>query len=261
MVSLKLRLIREHNRIYKSWMRLLWHLYGKEAPMVLMAHGFKPTKEDCKSAFEMTAASFEHLMQYLVEQGWHAMTFDELRQMVATRKWKRKHFYLTFDDTYDTVYTEAYPVMKRLQIPFTMFVTKGLVETKNYITMEHLQELAQDSLCTIGCHGLEHKVFREFSADEMKCQCGEEREWLERTLGVKVKLFAYPYGRIIEVSNANRKQMPQLGFDLAFSAIEGTICSVWCTGILYLPRVNVSETFVERFTQGKYLRYKDCEGR
>lgn len=261
MVSLKLRLIREHNRIYKCWMRMLWHIYGQETPMVLMVHGFKPTREECKSAFEMTEASFERLMQYLMDNGWHAMTFDGLRQMVESRQWNQKHFYLTFDDTYDTVYTEAYPILKRLQIPFTMFITKGLIGTKNFITMEHLQELAKEPLCTIGCHGLEHKVFRDFTKEEMERQCKEARDWLESTLEVKVKSFAYPYGRIIEVSNANRKLMPQMGFDLAFSAIEGTIRSVRWTGKHYLPRVNVSETFVERFTHGKYLRYKDCEGR
>lgn len=261
MISPKLRLIREHNRIYKCWMRLLWHIYGMQSPIVLMAHGFKSAKEECKSAFEMTCESFEHLMTYFIDNGWHAMTYEELKQMVETRQWKRKHFYLTFDDTYDTVYTEAYPILKRLNIPFTMFVTKGLVGTKTFITMEHLKELAKDPLCTIGCHGLEHKQFRYFSGREMERQCREERIWLEKTLKVKVDSFAFPYGRIVEVSNSNRRQIAKMDFSLAFSAIEGTLCSAWWAGKYFLPRVNVSETFVERFTKGKYLRYKDCEGR
>lgn len=229
--------------------------------MVLMVHGFKPTKEDCKSAFEMTAVSFERLMTFLTDSGWHAMTYEELKQMVEKKQWKQKHFYLTFDDTYDTVYTEAYPVLKRLNIPFTMFVTKGLVGTKSFITTEHLKNLAKDPLCTIGCHGLEHKVFRDFTPEEMDRQCREEKEWLELTLGIKVDSFAFPYGRIVEVSNSNRRQIAKMGFSLAFSAIEGTIRSVWWTGMHFLPRVNVSEMFVERFIQGKCLRYKDCEGR
>ena len=261
MISLKLHLIREHNRTYKCWMRLLWQLYGMQSPMVLMAHGFKPTKEDCKSPFEMTAMSFERLMTYLTDNGWHAMTYDELKQMVESRQWKKKHFYLTFDDTYDTVYTEAYPVLKRMNIPFTMFVTKELVGTKDFITMAHLHELAHEPLCSIGCHGLEHKMFRYFTPEEMDCQCREEKEWLEKTLDIKVDSFAFPYGRVIEVSNHNRRQIARMDFSLAFSAIEGTLRSVWWTGRHFLPRVNVSETFVERFTQGKFLRYKDCEGR
>ena len=261
MVTLKTRIIREHNRIYKCWMRLLWHIYGMQSPLVLMVHGFKPTKEDCKSAFEMTAVSFERLMTFFTDNGWHAMTYDELKQMVETNQWKPQHFYLTFDDTYDTVYTEAYPILKRLNIPFTMFVTKGLVGTKSFIAMEHLKELANDPLCTIGCHGLEHKMFRDFTPEEMERQCKDEKAWLEQTFDISVDSFAFPYGRIVEVSNSNRQQIAKMDFSLAFSAIEGTLRSVWWTGKHYLPRVNVSEKFVERFTQSKFLRYKDCEGR
>lgn len=232
-----------------------------ESPMVLMVHGFKPTKTECKNAFEMTCVSFEGLMQHLIDGGWHAMTYDELKQMVQTRHWKPKHFYLTFDDTYDTVYTEAYPILKRFQIPFTMFVTKELVDKPTFITKQHLVSLAQDPLCSIGCHGLEHKMFRYFSKEEMERQCVEERKWFESILGIKVDSFAFPFGRVVEVSNSNRKQIQQLGFGLAFSAIEGTIQSTWFTGRHFLPRVNVSETFVDRFTKGLFLRYKDCEGR
>ena len=261
MISPKLRCIREHNRVYKCWMRLLWHLNGMQSPMVLMVHGFKATKAECESSFEMTGASFEYLMNHLMDNGWHAMSYDELKQMVETRQWKQKHFYLTFDDTYDTVYTEAYAILKRLNIPFTMFVTKGLVGRTDFITMEHLKELAKDPLCTIGCHGLDHKVFRDFTAEEMTRQCREEKEWLEQTLDIKVDSFAFPYGRIVEVSNSNRRQIAKMDFSLAFSAIEGTLRSEWWTGKHYLPRINVSETFVERFTKGKFLRYKDCEGR
>lgn len=261
MVSLKLRLIREHNRLYKHWMRLLWQLYGMEAPIVLMVHGFKPTKTECRNAFEMTAASFEHLMQYLFEQGWEALTQEDLIRTVEQRQWRRKCFYLTFDDVYDTVYTEALPILKRMQIPFTAFVTKDLVDKPGYITKEHLKALAADPLCSIGGHGLQHVVFRNLTAEEMDEQCVAERRWLEQELGVKVKMFAFPYGRVVEVSNGNRRQICKMGYELAFSAVEGTLRAAWFTGRGFLPRVNVSETFVDRFTQGKRLRYKDCEGR
>lgn len=261
MLNPKLRLIREHNRLYKCWMRLLWRLYGMQSPMVLMVHGFKPTQAECKSAFEMTAASFERLMQYLIDEGWHAMTYDELVQMIETRQWQPKHFYLSFDDIYDTVYTEAYRVLQRLNIPFTLFVTKALVDQPSFITTPHLQILTQNPLCTLGCHGLEHTRFRILSADEMTRQCKEEKLWFENTFDKAVDIFAFPYGRIVEVSNANRRQIRKMGFSMAFSAIEGTLRAVWFTGKYFLPRVNVSETFVARFTQGKRLRYKDCEGR
>jgi len=52
-----------------------------------------------------------------------------------------------------------------------------------------------------------------------------------------------------------------MGYKMVFSAIEGTLQSSWFTGIYFLPRVNVSEKFVEKFTAGKFPKFKDCEGR
>lgn len=261
MIPLSLRLIREHNRIYKSWLRFLWRWYGKDAPIVLMVHGFKPTQAECKSAFEMTATSFEHLMRHLIQNDWKAMSQDELLEMVEQHRWKSKCFYLTFDDIYDTVYTEAFPIIKEFQIPFTAFVTKDLVDKPGYITMRHLTELSRDPLCRIGVHGLQHKVFRDLTKKEVEEQCFGDREWLEQQLGVQADSFAFPYGRIVEVSCQDRKQVRIMGFSVVFSAIEGTIRASWFTSRWFLPRVNVSETFVEKFTAGKRLRYKDCEGR
>jgi len=261
MIPLSLRLIREHNRMYKCWMRMLWRWYGNDAPIVLMVHGFKTTKEECKSAFEQTADSFEHLMRHMTGKGWKALTQNELQEMVEKRCWKNKCFHLTFDDIYDTVYTEALPILRELQIPFTAFVTKELVDKPSYITKEHLTELSKDPLCRIGVHGLQHKVFRNMTPKEVKEQCLGDREWIEQQFGVKAETFAFPYGRIVEVSNQNRKQVREMGFSMIFSAIEGTVRASWFTGRWFLPRVNVSETFVERFTTGKRLRYKDCEGR
>ena len=261
MIPFSLRLIREHNSLYKAWMRLLWRLHGKQSPIVLMVHGFKPLKEDCKSAFEMTCGSFRKMLEYLVNDGWHAMTWAELLEMVDKRDWKNKCFYVTFDDVYDTVYTDAFPVLKQLDVPFTLFVSPDLVDKPGYITKEHLRALSWEPLCRIGCHGWQHKVFRNLSPDDMTEQCNKGNDWLQDELGVEVDSFAFPYGRIVEVSNKNRKQIQKFNYKMAFSALEGTLKASWFTGRWFLPRINMSEKFVERFTSGDFPRFKDCEGR
>ena len=83
MISFRQRIIREHNRAFKHWLRLLWRLYGQEAPIVLMVHGFKPTRGECKNAFELTCASFERLMRFFMDNGWKALSQEELGLMVG----------------------------------------------------------------------------------------------------------------------------------------------------------------------------------
>lgn len=242
-------------------MRLLWRLAGKDAPVVFMVHGFKPATRDCENAFEMTASSFERLMCFLFEHGWEALRQEDVLKMVTLRSFKQRCFQLTFDDIYDTVYSEAYPILKELNIPFTVFVTKDLVDKPGYITLEHLKTLSKDPLCRVGTHGLTHSVFRYLNEKEVKEQCSGCRQWLEQTLGVSVDAFAFPYGRVVEVSGRNRRIVKEAGFEIAFSAMEGTVMSSWFTGRWFLPRVNVSEAFVDWFIQGKRIRWKDCEGK
>ena len=173
------------------------------------------------------------------------MTQEEL----LSGKWGKKSFHLTFDDVYDTVYTEAFPVLKKLNIPFTLFVTQDLIDKDAYITESHLAALKKSPLCFVGAHGVQHLVFRNLSHKEVEKQCTVS------------DTFAFPYGRIVEVSCQNRRQIAGMGYRMAFSALEGTLRASWFTGRYFLPRVNVSERFVEKFTAGKFPHFKDCEGR
>lgn len=254
MASIKIHIIREHNRFYKHCSRLLWRVSGSDSPIVLMVHGFKAIPGN---SFELTPASFERMLRHLCGGGWHAMTQDEL----IKENWSTKSFYLTFDDVYDTVYTQAYPLLKGLKIPFTLFITKDLVDKPGYITLEHLKDIAKDPLCSIGGHGLQHAVFRNLSNDDAIRQFESSRQWLEDQLRVPVKTFAFPYGRIVEVSCRNRHQIKKSGYIMAFSALEGSLRAKWFTGRYFLPRINVSERFVKDFIAGQFPAFKDCEGR
>lgn len=267
MISFQERYRREHNRWYKAVLRWQWRRAGLDAPIVLMVHGFMPSIEQCSSAFQLTALSFEKLLSYLIANGWSALTYEELRSKLYKGNLKRKEFHLTFDDVYDTVYTEALPILEKLQIPFTIFVTKNLVgaqdakDGRKMITLEHLQELLKSPLCNVGCHGIDHVKFRKYTDSEMRMACAENKQWLIDEFGIISSCFAFPYGRWQEVARRNIRCLADCGFSVGFSALEGTLLSADFTGRHFLPRVNVSETFVEKFTSGKPLKWKDCEGR
>lgn len=245
---LRTRLLREQNRAYKITLRLLWRLYGIHSPLVFLAHDVGTS--------EQSLSSFKLLLQYLADNNWHAMTEDEL----LNGKWAKKSFYFTFDDIPDSVYTIALPVLKEYNVPFTAFITKDLIDKTGYITTPHLKALANESLCRLGGHGIDHVVFRHLSDEETLCQCLGVKEWIQSNLGTDYSTFAFPYGGTIEVSQSNRRISHQAGHLMSFSTFEGTLLSSWFTGKYFLPRVNVSERFVEKFTAGKFPNFKDCEG-
>ena len=250
MISLNLRLIREQNRVYRHMLMWLWRMQGKDAARVYMFHSVVEDPNDVYSEFAITKESFEKFIRYGLERGQKPMDAEILKNAVDNPDAYRNHFAVTFDDIYDSVYENAYPVLKELNVPFIVFVTPKLINSIDrwhkhpMITMEHLREMAADPLCIIGAHGVEHKYFRNYTDMQAKQSMTESKIWLEQTFGKTVEFFAFPFGRIVEVSNSNIRTLSECDYHCGFSALDGSLKQKWFTGRWYLPRILVDEKFV-----------------
>ena len=145
-------------------------------------------------------------------------------------------FALSFDDVFENVYTNAYPLLKRYQIPFTLFVTTGLLDQPGYLTRNELMELSQDPLCTIGAHTIHHLRLR--TAQNAAEEITESKKELEAMTGKKIAFFAYPYGSIYACSRKNIQQAENAGFTAAFSTIKGFVPLNFDRYRFFLPRNN-----------------------
>lgn len=254
MISPKLRLIREHNRIYRYILKWLWRIQGKDAPRAYMFHSVVDTPEQVYSQFAITKESFERFIRYELQRGQKPMDAETLKKAVDTPDVYKNHFAVTFDDIYDSVYTNAYPVLKANKVPFIIFMTPSLIDGVDpnskhpMITMAHLQEMAKDPLCIIGAHGMEHKSFRNYSEEEARRSMKESKRWLEDKLGKRVDFFAFPYGRRVEVSNANIHTLSQCDFHCGFSALDGSLKQKWFSTRWFLPRILVDDEYVTPLT-------------
>ena len=254
MISPKLRLIREHNRIYRHVLKWLWRIQGKDAPRAYMFHSVVDTPEQVYSQFAITKESFERFIRYELQRGQKPMDAETLKKAVETPNVYKNHFVVTFDDIYDSVYTNAYPVLKANNVPFIVFVTPSLIDAVDssskcpMITSEHLKEMAADSLCIIGAHGMEHKAFCNYGEEEARQSMKESKRWLEDKLGKRVDFFAFPYGRRVEVSNVNIHTLSQCGYCCGFSALDGSLKQKWFSTRWFLPRILVDDEYVTPLT-------------
>lgn len=250
MISPKLRLIREHNRIYRHVLKWLWRIQGKDAPRAYMFHSVVDTPEQVYSQFAITKESFERFIRYELQRGQKPMDAETLKKAVNNPDEYKNHFVVTFDDIYDSVYTNAYPILKVNRVPFIIFVTTSLIDTTDssskcpMITMEHLKEMAKDPLCIIGAHAMEHKPFRNYNEEEARQSMEKSKLWLEQTFGKHVDFFAFPFGRKVEVSNANIKTLSACGYHCGFSALDGSLKQKWFSTRWFLPRILVDDAFV-----------------
>ena len=76
---------------------------------------------------------------------------------------------------------------------------------------------------TIGAHTIHHPILARMSDVEARDEIAGGKEWLERLLGERVTLFAYPNGKPSRDYLATHVRMArELGFDAAFSTAQGT---------------------------------------
>lgn len=255
MISLKTRLIREENRIYRHVLKWLWRMQGKDAARVYMFHSVVEDPNDVYSEFAITKESFEKFIRYELERGQKPMDAVTLKCAVDNSDAYKNHFAVTFDDIYDSVFENAYPVLKEYNVPFVVFIAPSIIGREDsaarvpMITNEHLKEMAADPLCIIGAHGIYHRPFRNYNAEKSKLSMVESKKWLEQNTGKKVDFFAFPFGRIVEVSKANVNMLSECDYSCGFSALDGSLKQKWFSSRWFLPRILVSEEYVKHETE------------
>lgn len=143
----------------------------------------QPQKSGCVLAYSL----FE---QFLLK---YQNCFTALRDAVQ-KKVKHK-IAITFDDGLEDVYTVAYPLLKKLNIPFTVFIVTDFLDQEGYITTKQLLEMNDDPLVTVGSHGKTHEILPQLTKEEKIRELSSSKTYLERVLKKPVDFFAYSHGQ------------------------------------------------------------------
>ncbi len=109
---------------------------------------------------------------------------------------------VTFDDGYLSNYEIAYPILKELEIPATIFVvtdTVGAVAGEgkvNYthFTWEQAKEMQSSGLIDIQSHTNDHVKLGEIDRDTVSYELRKSKYLIEKNVGNTVDMIAYPYG-------------------------------------------------------------------
>ncbi len=122
---------------------------------------------------------------------------------------------LTFDDGYDDLYHHAFPVLKRLGLPATVFVVPEFVEGRGFLDRfgpgqkfldwEMLREMEAAGI-EAGSHGLTHRELIGFHDKELDRELEKSLLALKSNLDDRPRWLAYPRGRFNpEVKTAARR--------------------------------------------------------
>ena len=139
---------------------------------------------------------FENQIKGLKDFGYHFITYEDLQKYKNNEiKLYKRSCLLTFDDGLEGVYKNAYPIAKKYDVPFTMYIITNNMEQEGVITWDQAKEMQESGLVTIASHSVNHPEFTSLSVEEAVKNVNDSYEVIENKLGKQpIKIFTYPYG-------------------------------------------------------------------
>lgn len=158
--------------------------------------------------YDMSPQRLESLIVDYKKRGYTFVSIEEIRsRLLNVQTWCKaicasKCVAITLDDGYRDNYENAYPIFKKYDVPFCIYVTTGYIggtfnarEDKPLsLTNEQIKELDADSLCTLGAHTVTHAHLCRLYAEDMKNEINDSIVVLQNILGHNIAHFAVPYG-------------------------------------------------------------------
>jgi len=189
---------------------------------IILYHNLNPT---VPGSMTITPQKFQANLKLLKDNGF---TFITLKEAVEYLQGKRmtlppKPVVLTADDGWESVYTYMYPIIKKLNIPVTLFIYPESISSGNhFLSWNQLKELKDTGLFDIQGHTYSHPNFKiakrklspvayeQFVWKELSTS----KEMLEDKLGIKVTLLAWPFGIY---NNYLENEAKKAGYIMAFT--------------------------------------------
>jgi peptidoglycan/xylan/chitin deacetylase (PgdA/CDA1 family) len=169
-----------------------------KAPILLYHH---IAKVDPPNRYFISPDDFRLQMETLLANGYHPVPISQLVDVLINGGQLPAYpVVITFDDGTEDVYQNAFPIMRELGIPGTMFIISNWIGAVHYLTADQILEMISAGW-EVGSHSMNH-VSLKADHDIVRREVLQSRIDLEDTLGVKVRTFAYPFGLTDEfVSN------------------------------------------------------------
>lgn len=145
----------------------------------------------------------------------------------------KKQAVITFDDGYEDNYTYAFQILKKYNVPATIFITSDFIFnnfniTKGWGYYEGLKPLKAneikemvDSGFSFGSHSKTHRRLSGLSNDELKIEIVESKKEIENNLGFKISSFSYPFGQKNDFNIDCINILKESGYTTAFSNMWG----------------------------------------
>lgn len=200
-----------------------------------------------------SSAKFEHFCEFFLEH-FRVVPLSEQIAATLTGRDAGGSLSITFDDGYRNNYQVAAPILRRLNLPATFFVTTGFIGTDavppwdrhlspppSWMDWEQVRSLASQGF-EIGSHTHTHLDLGAADVATVRAELQASQQKLREELGRPARFFAYPFGGRENISERSRELVREAGFDC---------CASCCGGVnpptvdpYQINRIGIAEWFV-----------------
>lgn len=152
-------------------------------------------------------------IKYLLRKDYRFLNFEKIDKILSKeQKLPKKSIVMYFDDGFKDIYINAYPIFKKYNLPFVIFVSTDLIDRnplpkeasrrlaklsreqkKIFLTWEEIRQMAD--LAEIGSHGVTHKDFIDLTDRKFKKELLESGERIKKETEKKPIALSYPHGK------------------------------------------------------------------
>jgi peptidoglycan/xylan/chitin deacetylase (PgdA/CDA1 family) len=197
---------------------------------VLLYHGIVNNENGSGNPIHIPVERFARQMQWLHENQYQTITISEMLQLFQQKQIpQKKPIVLTFDDGYQSLLTNATPILEKFNFSATLFLTTGAVGKKTYselntryftfpendgpLDWNQLKRMEQ-SCWDVQSHSRDHHIHNIVSKEIVEREMRSSKSDIENNLQKVVTFYSYPCGsyntRCLDLLHAT-------GYEAAFS--------------------------------------------
>jgi len=218
---------------------------------VLMYHGVVSNENDIDNPIHISKKNFEEQMAWLYENRYQTVTVSQMLEFFQQKHIPPKSVVLTFDDGYESLLTNATPILEKFKFSATLFLLTGAIGEKTYAgfntpnsafpgndgplswgQLKAMEHLGWD----IQSHSHSHQIHNIIPEEMLKKEMQISKHEIEYNLQKRVAFYAYPCG---SYNTRCLQSLKTIGYTAAFSVHPGL--ATWNSDIRRLPRIGIDQ--------------------
>jgi peptidoglycan/xylan/chitin deacetylase (PgdA/CDA1 family) len=148
----------------------------------------------------VSVQSFKKQMNLMKTMGYQTIKFNELQDN------NKKKFIITFDDAYENVFVNAFPILRKLGFNAVCFIVTNKIGDYNdwdkhknnfkkmrVMNFEQINEWLKSGF-NIGSHSMDHVDLTKLNKNDKINQIANSKMHLNSVFNTQIDTFAFPFG-------------------------------------------------------------------